>query len=138
MTIVVDASVIVATLFNEDGRGAWAEDLLAREDLLAPHILPAEVASVLRRLALAGQISADSASLAHRDLETLPVRLVPYAPLASRIWELRRSVTIYDAWYVALAEAYDLPLATLDRRLASSPGPRCEFLTPPGATPDPG
>ena len=38
----------------------------------------------------------------------------------------------YDAWYVALAEALDLPLATLDARMSRAPGPECEFLVPPG------
>jgi predicted nucleic acid-binding protein len=32
---------------------------------------------------------------------------------------------------VALAEALDVPLATLDRRLATASGPRCGFVLPP-------
>jgi len=43
-------------------------------------------------------------------------------------------VTCYDGWYVAIAELLDAPLATLDGRLANSPGPRCRFLLPPVAT----
>ena len=61
----------------------------------------------------------------------LGVSLFPYAPLAQRIWELRGNVTAYDAWYVALAEALDCELATVDRRLSRAPGCRCPFLTPP-------
>jgi predicted nucleic acid-binding protein len=55
----------------------------------------------------------------------------PHRLLASRAWELRDTVTYYDASYVALAELLDAPLVTLDRRLAQAPGPRCAFLTPP-------
>jgi len=33
-------------------------------------------------------------------------------------------VTCYDGWYVAVAELLDAPLATLDGRLANSPGLR--------------
>ena len=44
---------------------------------------------------------------------------------------LRENVTSYDAWYVALAEALDCPLVTLDRRLSRASGPTCEFITPP-------
>ncbi len=44
-----------------------------------------------------------------------------------RAYELRANVTPYDAAYVALAEALECPLLTGDRRLASAPGPRCEF-----------
>jgi predicted nucleic acid-binding protein len=47
------------------------------------------------------------------------VRLVP------RYWALRDNLTVYDAAYVALAEAFDAPLLTADARLARAPGPRC-------------
>jgi predicted nucleic acid-binding protein len=42
------------------------------------------------------------------------------------------NLTSYDAWYVAVAEALDLPLTTLDQRLTRSKGPTCAFLTPRG------
>jgi len=54
----------------------------------------------------------------------------PVGSFDERVWQLRANVTPYDAWYVALAEALDVPLATLDLRLATAPGPRCRFLTP--------
>jgi predicted nucleic acid-binding protein len=63
-------------------------------------------------------------------LVELGVKLHPFEPFTARVWELRDTVGAYDAWYVALAEALDAPLATLDLRLASAPGPRCAFLTP--------
>jgi predicted nucleic acid-binding protein len=44
--------------------------------------------------------------------------------------QLRVTVSAYDAWYVALAEALDVPFATLDSRLARAPGPRCAFHVP--------
>ncbi len=44
--------------------------------------------------------------------------------------ELRENVTSCDAWYVALAESLNAPLATVDLRLAKAAGPRCAFLTP--------
>lgn len=43
---------------------------------------------------------------------------------------MRDAVSSYDGWYVALAEALDVPLLTLDRKLARAAGPRCAFLTP--------
>jgi predicted nucleic acid-binding protein len=79
---------------------------------------------------LAGDLSPDSASLAHADLLALRVVLFPYALLADRCWQLRDNVTTYDAAYIALAEQLDATLATLDARLARSSGQRCEFATP--------
>ena len=131
MTSVVDASVVVAALVDTGPNGAWAEDILSVGPLLAPHLLPVEVASVLRRSVKAGLLSPDMATLAHADLLDLPVELIPYGPAAHRVWELRENLTTYDAWYVATAELFDAPLATLDQRLARASGPTCTFLTPP-------
>ncbi len=128
--MVVDASVVSAALTNNRG-GIWAREILEREDLRAPHHLHVEVANSLRRAALTGVLSIDKATRAHTDLLELRVTLHPYEPLARRVWELRQNVTLYDAWYVALAEALGVALATLDRKLAMAVGPRCTFVTPP-------
>ncbi len=130
MTLVVDASAIVAALVDDGPDGRWAESVLTAE-LVAPQLLPVEVANVLRRLAAVGQLSDDMASLAHADLLDLRVQLLGYEPFADRVWELRANLSSYDAWYVAVAEALDVPLITLDQRLASAPGPKCPFRTPP-------
>jgi predicted nucleic acid-binding protein len=130
VTLVLDASVVVAALVDGGRDGEWAAAVLDDEELAAPHLMPIEAANILRRAALAGDISADSASLAHADLLDLRVELWPYAPLAARSWQLRDNVTTYDGAYVALAELLDAPLATLDQRLTSAPGPRCRFTTP--------
>lgn len=131
MTVVLDASLVVAALVDSGPAGTWAEQLLSAGHLAAPHLMPAEAANILRRLTQAGQISADVASLAHTDLLDLPVELVGYEPVATRAWALRSNLTVYDGCYVALAELLEAPLATLDGRLARASGPRCTFLTPP-------
>lgn len=131
MTLVVDASTVVAALVDSGADGKWAESALTSDSLAAPHLLMAEAANILRRSALAGAISAEQASLAYSDLQQLRVELFPYLPFAARIWDLRENVTCYDAWYVALAETLGAPLATLDARLAKAPGPRCRFLLSP-------
>jgi predicted nucleic acid-binding protein len=128
MTLVVDASVVVAALVDSGTDGRWAEGLLTSDSLAAPHLLLAEAANILRRSVVSGTISAEQASLAHADLLDLRVELFPYPPFASRIWALRQNVTCYDAWYVAIAETLGAPLATLDARLAKAPGPRCRFM----------
>ena len=131
MTIVVDASAVVAALVDVGQDGEWAQAELRGEDLVAPHLVTVEAANILRRAVLTGGISADVATLAHDDLLALRVDLYPYEPVASRVWELRHDLTAYDGWYVALAEAVGAPLITLDARIARAPGLRCEVRLPP-------
>jgi predicted nucleic acid-binding protein len=65
------------------------------------------------------------AMLAMSDLRALPLRRTPHRPLLARCWELRDNLTIYDAAYVALAEALEVLLLTGDSRLARATGPAC-------------
>ncbi len=129
--VVVDASVVVAALTGAAAHGTWAMQTLADAHLAAPHLLPFEVANVLRRNQVHGALSLDVATLAHTDLLDLVVELFPYEAVADRVWELRGSLTSYDASYIALAERLDAPLATVDVRLTRAHGPTCRFLTPP-------
>ena len=132
MTLVVDASLVVAHLVERSETGAWAERLLLSDALAAPHLLSAEVANYLRRAANAGLLDDTTASQAFADFLAMRIELFPFQSFAHRVWQLRHNVTPYDAWYVALAEALDAPLATLDRRLSVAAGPQCQFVTPAG------
>ncbi|MCC6765620.1 MAG: type II toxin-antitoxin system VapC family toxin [Deltaproteobacteria bacterium] len=130
MSVVVDASVLVAATTDAGAAGAWAERVVAEGDILAPHLVLAEAVNILRRLERQRDLTTLEASAAHRDLLDLDLLLVAFEPFAARVWELRRTITSYDAWYVAVAEAFTVPLATLDRRLSRASGPRCRFLLP--------
>ena len=130
MTRVVDASVLVAALVDVGHAGRWAEAVLAEGPLAGPELALVEASDILRRLEQAGEISRLEATSAHRDLLRLALELFPFAPFAERVWALRTNLTSYDAWYVALAEALDCPLMTLDRRLSRASGPRCDIIVP--------
>ena len=131
MTAVVDSSVIVAALIDAGGDSSWAESTLALGQLSGPELALVESSNILRRLERAGRILPVEATLANTDLMRLEIELAPYAPFAARVWELRANLTCYDAWHVALAEALDCPLFTLDRKLAGAVGPACEIIAPP-------
>lgn len=131
MTLVVDASVVVAALVDGGPDGQWAEGVLESDDLAAPHLMPVETSNILRRLSQRGELSAEMATLAHADLLDLRVALFPYSLDATRAWQLRDNLTLHDAWYVALAESLEADLATLDERLTRAEGPRCAFMVPP-------
>ncbi|HZF11186.1 MAG TPA: type II toxin-antitoxin system VapC family toxin [Thermoanaerobaculia bacterium] len=131
MSAVADASFLVAVTSDAGPEGRWAEEVVRAGGLVAPHLALVEATNILRRFELEGRLGRMEAGGAARDLLLLDLELVPFTPFAERVWELRANVTSYDAWYVAVAEQCDLPLATLDRRLARATGPRCRFLLPP-------
>jgi len=134
LTIVVDASVLVAITCDAGPTGRWAERMLANESLLAPHLAPVEATNILRRLELAGKLERLESASAASDLLAMDLQLLPFAPFSERVWQMRANLTSYDALYVAIAEEFDLPLATLDRKLAAAPGTRCRFLLPDRAS----
>lgn len=123
--IVVDASVLAVALGDDGPDGAAAREALQGETLTAPEIIDLEVVSVLRRQVQAGRVPVARAALAVSDLAQLPLRRAVHRPLLQRCWELRESVTPYDAAYVALAEAFGIALFTADARLSRAPGVRC-------------
>ena len=129
--VVVDASVIVSTLVDLGREGQWAEAAVADGILIGPELVLVEASNILRRLEQAGEISQQEATNAHGDLLQLDIELFPFAPFAERVWALRSNLTSYDAWYVALAEEFDCPLITLDKRLSRASGPKCEIVIPP-------
>lgn len=131
MTLVVDASAVVASLADEGPEGEWARAAMNSHTLVAPGHVHVEVSNVLRRTVLSGRVGRDVASLAHEDLVRLSIKKFDFEPLAARVWALHPNVTAYDAAYVALAEELDVPLLTLDRRLSRADGPTCTFLMPP-------
>lgn len=133
MTVVVDASVLVAALVDAGREGKWAESVLSANSSAAPELALVETSNILRRLEQAGQISRLEAASSYRDLLRLDLELFPFSPFAERIWALRGNLTSYDAWYVALAEGLDCPLMTLDRKLSRTRGALCEFMVPPHA-----
>ena len=123
--IVVDASVLAPALADDTSDGDAARLSLHGHALAAPELIDLEVASVWRRQVMAGQLEVRRADLAIADLLALPLQRIPHQQLIKRCWELRESLTSYDAAYVALAELLDAVLVTGDKRLSRSPRIRC-------------
>ena len=123
--LVVDASVLATALGDDGSDGDIARARLRDQQLAAPELIDLEVVSVLRRQLSAGRLDARRAQLALDDLLDLPLQRAPHAPLLLRCWDLRDNLTIYDAAYVALAEALGSTLLTADTRQAGAPGLRC-------------
>jgi predicted nucleic acid-binding protein len=128
---VLDASVVTDALVRQGNDAAPARLLLAGElRLHVPSVLAAEVTSALRKHVARGRISAPDALSAVNRVSRLRARRYAFEPFADRVWQLRDNVTVYDAWYVALAEMLGVELVTTDDRLRRANGPRCPVLTP--------
>lgn len=125
--LVVDASVLAPFVADFESDGPRIRARLRGQQLSGPAIVKIETQSVLRRHVLAGSLDAVAAERALAALERVPIATYPAEPFLGRMWELRHSVTTYDACYVALAEVLDAVLLTGDRRLAGARGPECQI-----------
>ncbi len=121
--IVLDASAAIEWLFQTPaGIKIDSRMFSTSETLHAPHLLDIEVAQVLRRHVRSKNITAQRGEEALEDLGDMPLRRYPHDLLMPRIWELRATLTAYDAVYVALAEVLDAPLLTCDGKIAAASG----------------
>jgi predicted nucleic acid-binding protein len=127
--LVVDASAVLAALL--DAGGGQAAQHMAELELAAPHLLPFEVANVVRRQWSSGALTQPAAHLALDSFAWLDIELWPFEAVADRVWALRGQLTSYDASYLALAELLSCPLLTGDARLAATArgvGPGLEVI----------
>lgn len=116
--IVVDASALVDALSPQQRDLRLDRRLRSADSLHAPHLVDVEVANGLRRLTARRIVSDDRARDALLDLDALQIVRYPHGALLDRAWELRHSLSIHDAVYIALAELLGAPLVTCDARLA--------------------
>lgn len=121
--IVLDASATIEWLLQSPTGVKIDQRIFSPlESLHVPHLLDVEVAQVLRRYVRDKAITARRAQEALEDLADMPLSRYPHDLLIPRIWELRATLTAYDAAYVALAELLDARLLTCDGKIASASG----------------
>jgi predicted nucleic acid-binding protein len=123
---VTDASVFVDALVGVGVHGELARAYLRGVSVLeVPAIFGAEATSAVRMLVLRGELNSIRAAAAIEQVRTVRTLQFPFEPFSRRVWELRTNLTVYDGWYVALAEWLGTELVTADQRLANAAGPRC-------------
>jgi predicted nucleic acid-binding protein len=120
--IVVDASVWVRALVDAGPHGAAARRALTDDpDWAAPAHMPIEVLRTLVRYEAGGVLTAAQTHLFATEVGEATVRYAAPEPwLLAAIWARRHNVSPYDAGYLALADLNDVPLVTLDERLAKA------------------
>lgn len=123
---VVDASVVLAWIFDDEGSAA-ADAVLTRlggERAAAPSHFPLEVANALRTAERRGRLDDADVRRLQALISALPVEIVPIE-LPTALYSVldlarRHDLTAYDAAYLGLAQFRDVPLATIDARLAAA------------------
>ncbi|HKV64067.1 MAG TPA: type II toxin-antitoxin system VapC family toxin [Candidatus Acidoferrum sp.] len=121
--IVLDASAAIEWLLQSPAGLRIDQRIFSpSQSLHAPHLLDVEVAQVLRRYVREKTLTEQRGQEALQDFSGLPLNRYSHDFLLPRVWDLRATLTAYDAVYVALAEVLDAPLLTCDSRIASAPG----------------
>jgi len=121
--IVVDASAAIEWLLRtQKGSVIEARMFAEGQSLNAPHLIDIEVTQVLRRYVRERALTEARAQERLQSLLDLYILRHRHTFLLRRAWQLRHHLTIYDAVYVALAEALDAPLLTCDAKIAAAPG----------------
>ncbi len=115
--VVVDASAIVDAIYGGTERSTAVTDRLRGEPLVAPHLIDQEVMQVVRRDVVHGAMPVEHGRIAVGRFAAIRIHRLATQPILDRTWELRDTATAYDAAYLALAEALDIPLVTTDAGL---------------------
>jgi len=124
MKLVVDASVAIKWMIDEPDSELADQLFDGGHDFLAPELIVAEIISAAwkkRRMGSIGAAQYDDIVLRVADG---PITYRPMRPLAASAAALARELDhpVYDCFYLALAEAENVPLVTADRRLVAALG----------------
>jgi predicted nucleic acid-binding protein len=130
--IVIESSAVVDALVDDPANPELLA-LIADSGLHAPSLLDYEVASALRGHALGGKLGDAQLDDASEDFTALRIERYPLSTMMRDVLKLRDNFTMYDAAYVVLAQALELPLVTADAKLTEARrlGVNVRVLRPP-------
>jgi predicted nucleic acid-binding protein len=118
---VIDTSAMVELVTGSSLRAAVARAVQPHR-LMAPGVLDVEVLGAIRGLWQGGKLTDDEANDAVERLIEAPVMRVPTNTRRQieAAWRLRHNVSSADAFFIGVAEQFELTLITLDRGQASN------------------
>lgn len=126
ISFVLDTSAVIELFVRNEANPDLRRRVLTGAGV-APELIDLEAANVIRRMVLRRELAAAEAREALGEIRDSPLTRIPHGPLVGRVWELRDTLTAYDAAYVALAELFGVPILTCDSRLARSHGHDAEI-----------
>lgn len=136
--ICVDSSVAVKWLLREQhfqkARALLRYQLEQQEGIVAPPLLPIEIANILRQRTRAGKLTPHHAQQRLTRFVSLPISFSAPPDLYSRALTIavdHNLPAVYDPLYLAVAESYACPLWTADQKLIRAVGqhfPNIRFI----------
>ena len=133
---VIDASVLIKVFLPEEGSEIATALIQRSEGNPTVHAVPdlayLECANILWKWVRRGMLSAELARQSGLDLRVLPLQVWPSQDLIAPALEIALShdVTVYDAAYLALAQALNIPFITADEALVRKIGGPNEQIRP--------
>ena len=113
MKLVADTSAFLAVALEEPER-PWLLQATKGQVLLAPPVLPYEIANALSALAKRGVLSQEQMVLAWDAASGIPVELMTFDVRAAVLLAGRLRIYAYDAFFLQCASETRCPLLTLD------------------------
>jgi predicted nucleic acid-binding protein len=117
MRIVSDTSVVIAVIAGEPDRDRLIE-LTQGVDLLAPSSLHWEIGNALSSQLRRGRLTLQEAEGFLRAYQRIPIQFVEVSLSAALEIAEEQGVYAYDAYMIACAQKYRIPLLTLDQTMA--------------------
>lgn len=117
MEVVVDTSVVVAVMLNEAVKPILIERVAGME-LVAPSSLHWEIGNALASLSKRGRMDFKECVQAFEAYEEAALRFVDVALEGALEIAYQHSIYAYDAYVIACATEWELPLLTLDANQA--------------------
>lgn len=122
MSIVVDASVVAASLLRERHTDAARTLLISTAEVHAPALLSLEIANAIWKAHRRNLLSGAEADVLMAQFRALRIAIHERDDLTDRALDLalRHDRSAYDCAYLALAVALGIPLVTADERFVNA------------------
>ena len=119
MEVVVDASVLIAVVANEDDKHRLIE-LTQKAELVAPLSVHWEMGNAFSAMLKRQRITLDQAIAAIEAYLQIPIRFVEVELVESLVLADELDLYAHDAYLLRCAEKYRSPLLSLDKNLVQS------------------
>ena len=119
---VVDASVVAEAILRDSLADVAVRVLTGGHVMLAPNLIYAEVAHVLKKKCVGGLLDELDAQVSLAEVRRLPLKITPCGELAESALRLALDTkrSAYDCMYLALAENTDTVMVSADKRFTNA------------------